>query len=109
MQDTVLLCELFDIYGPLLSARQQEVFSLRYTEDLSLAEIAETLSISRQGARDAILHAEEALLRAEERLSLRTREETLRRDLAELERLASSGDCAAILDMIAAIRNRMEE
>ena len=109
MQDTVLLCELFDIYGPLLSARQQEVFSLRYAEDLSLAEIAETLSISRQGARDAILHAEDVLLRAEERLGLRAREEALRRDLDRLESLARIGDCSSLLDTIAAIRTRMEE
>ncbi|MBQ3096018.1 MAG: hypothetical protein IJC53_06275 [Clostridia bacterium] len=109
MQDALLLCELFDIYGPLLSARQQEVFSLRYTEDLSLAEIAETLSISRQGVRDAILHAEETLLRAEDRLGLRAREEALRRDLDELESLARNGDCASLVDTIAAIRARMEE
>ena len=77
MQNTVLLCELFDLYGDLLTQRQRDAFSLRYTDDLSLAEIAEELSISRQGARDAILHAEEILLRTEEKLRVHAREQII--------------------------------
>ena len=43
---------LYDFYGQLLSKRQQEVMSLYYEENLSLSEIAEEFSISRQGKRN---------------------------------------------------------
>ena len=52
------LASLLDFYGEVLSERKQEVLSLYYNEDLSLAEIAEEIGISRQGARDLIKKAE---------------------------------------------------
>ena len=61
---------LLDFYGDVLSERKQEVLSLYYNEDLSLAEIAEEIGISRQGVRDLIKKAEEELLFLEEKLGL---------------------------------------
>ncbi|MEG2406733.1 MAG: hypothetical protein RSB05_06630 [Clostridiales bacterium] len=37
---------LFDVYGPLLTKRQQEIYDLVHGEDMSLGEIAENLAIS---------------------------------------------------------------
>ena len=45
---------LFDIYGSLLTDNMQNCIDLYYNEDLSLAEIAENLKITRQGVRDTI-------------------------------------------------------
>jgi predicted DNA-binding protein YlxM (UPF0122 family) len=64
------LVVLFDTYGALLTKDQQNMFDLYYNEDLSLAEIAESTGLSRQGVRYAIKHAEEALLTYEEKLGL---------------------------------------
>ncbi|MBO5022907.1 MAG: DNA-binding protein [Clostridia bacterium] len=64
------LVVLFDTYGALLTKDQQNMFDLYYNEDLSLAEIAESAGLSRQGVRYAIKHAEEALLSYEEKLGL---------------------------------------
>ncbi|MBO4725345.1 MAG: HTH domain-containing protein [Firmicutes bacterium] len=61
---------LYDFYGELLSERQKEVLTLRYEDDLSLAEIAEELGISRQGVHDALKNGEKALQRYEEKLGL---------------------------------------
>ena len=61
---------LLDFYGEVLSERKQSVLSLYYNEDLSLAEIAEEIGISRQGVRDLIKKAEEELLFLEEKLGL---------------------------------------
>ena len=41
--------ELLRIYGGLLTKRQFSVLTRRYTDDLSLGEIAEQDNISRQG------------------------------------------------------------
>ena len=45
---------LFDIYGSLLTKRQYEILSLYFQEDLSYAEIAENLDISRAAVMDAV-------------------------------------------------------
>lgn len=59
---------LFDIYGELFTDTQRNVFDLYYNDDLSLAEVAENVGITRQGVRDSIKRTEEALLQLEEKL-----------------------------------------
>lgn len=61
---------LLDFYGGVLTERKNEVLDMYYNEDLSLAEIAEQIGISRQGVRDLIKKAEEELLFLEEKLGL---------------------------------------
>lgn len=54
MQNKIEVNELFEIYGPLLTSRQQEICEMYYQEDFSLFEIAEELEISRSAVQDAI-------------------------------------------------------
>ncbi|MBZ4687136.1 MAG: uncharacterized protein PWQ96_379 [Clostridia bacterium] len=61
---------LFDFYGELLTKKQQEIFKLYYFQDLSLAEIAENYSISRQAVYDIIKRTEELLTEYEQKLNL---------------------------------------
>lgn len=61
---------LFDFYGEILTEKQREIFDLYYNEDLSLAEIAEHLGITRQGVRDSIVRSEEILRNFEAKLGL---------------------------------------
>ena len=56
---------LFDYYGDLLTQRQQQCFDMRYNQDMSLAEIAEELHVSRQGVHDNIIRAEAHLQKME--------------------------------------------
>ena len=64
---------LLDFYGELLSDRKRSVMDMYFNEDLSLAEIASELGISRQGARDIIKKSKEELLFFEEKLGLAER------------------------------------
>ena len=64
---------LLDFYGSLLTSRQKDVISFYYEEDLSLAEIADEVGITRQGVRDAIKKAESILTETEEKLGLAKR------------------------------------
>lgn len=59
---------LIDIYGYMLTDKQKDALELYYFEDLSLSEIAENMSISRQGVRDSIKRGEDTLLELEENL-----------------------------------------
>ena len=43
---------LFDCYQSLLTDKQRQMMDLYYNQDLTLAEIAEELQISRQGVYD---------------------------------------------------------
>ena len=56
---------LFDFYGDILTERQKEFYDLYYNEDLSLAEIAEELGVSRQGVHDNVIRAEAHLQKME--------------------------------------------
>ena len=61
---------LLDFYGPLLTEHRREVLRLYCEEDLSLAEIAEQLGITRQGAGDALNKARNQLSDYEQKLGL---------------------------------------
>ena len=61
---------LLDFYGEILSERKQTVLSMYYNDDMSLAEIADEVGISRQGVRELIKKAEDELTFFEEKLGL---------------------------------------
>lgn len=61
---------LLDFYGELLNDRRRTVLDMYYNEDMSLSEIAETLDITRQGARDLIKKAGDELLLFEDKLQM---------------------------------------
>ena len=73
--DALQMTLLFDYYGELLTDRQRMFFDLRHNQDLSLAEIAQELNVSRQGVHDNLSRAEALLMNMEEKTGC------LRRDL----------------------------
>ena len=88
---------LLDFYGEVLSERKQSVLSLYYNEDLSLAEIAEEIGISRQGVRELIKKSEEELLFLEEKLGL---EKKFNEALAQSDRIFSVLDTESHSDAL---------
>lgn len=61
---------LFDVYGPLLTQRQQEIYDLVHSEDMSLGEVSENLSISRQAVHDMLRRTNHILEEYEKKLGL---------------------------------------
>ena len=78
---------LLDFYGPVLTDKQRVILTEYYDEDLSLAEIAENLGITRQGVRDAIKHGETALKELEAKVGFAARYRRVQEKLEELEQL----------------------
>ena len=84
LEQLLYLSGLFDLYGPLLTEKQQECLRLHLFEDFSLAEIGESLGISRQAAYDNIHRGQKAMEVYEEKLGLAKRYRLERRELAEV-------------------------
>jgi len=78
------VCMLMDFYGALLTPRQAEFMGLHYGEDLSLAEMAESFGITRQGAYEHIRKGRAQLDRLEKALGLIGRHEAAKGLGAEL-------------------------
>ena len=78
MEDFVYFNNLFDIYGELLTDKEQEAFKDYYQEDLSLSEIAEDKSISRSAVQKMVKTVIEKLNYYEEKIHLYKEHESLR-------------------------------
>mgnify|MGYP003571725750 CR=1 FL=1 len=66
----MFVAELFAFYGELLTEKQKDILTLYCLDDLSLGEIAEDLSISRQGVHDTVKRATKTLEDYESKLGL---------------------------------------
>ncbi|MBE6934555.1 MAG: DNA-binding protein [Ruminococcaceae bacterium] len=80
---------LFDYYGDLLTSRQKLCFDMHYNQDLSLGEIAQELSISRQAVYDNLSRTEALLKNMEEKTGCVSRDRQLRKSM---ERIAAAAE-----------------
>ena len=95
------LALLFDHYGGMLTDKQRECFQLRYEQDLSLGEIAESMGVSRQAVNDSLTRTEALLRRMEENIGSVKRYNDIRKALREILEAAAVLDASsdpAVLD-----------
>lgn len=84
LEQRAQLAVLYDLYGGLLTEKQQNVFDLYHQCDLSLGEIAAEQNISRPAVHDLIKRTEHLLEKYEEKLHLAQREMERRKLLEQL-------------------------
>ena len=94
------IAALLDEYAAVLTERHRVLLNYYYNEDLSLAEIATLVGISRQGVRDGIKKAEEELFFLERGLSLMQRSEQTRVLAGEILADCSSETRSAVLALL---------
>ena len=70
--------ELFDIYSPLLTEKQAELFEAYYSFDLSLSEIAEDKGVTRQSVADSLKKTRSELDDLERKLQVWSMKSALR-------------------------------
>ena len=95
------LALLFDYYGSMLTDKQRDCFQMRYEQDLSLGEIAETFGVSRQAVNDNLTRTEALLRRMEENIGSVKRYNDIRKALREILKAAAVLDASsdpAVLD-----------
>lgn len=116
MEQLLYLSALFDLYGALLTEKQQECLRMHLFEDFSLSEIGEELGISRQAVYDNIHRSQKAMEAYEEKLGLAHRYQEERQELAKIyesiEGLRQPGNEAAVtevLDRLAPFLGRSQE
>jgi len=59
MNEKITVSRLLEFYGALITEKQATALSMYHNMDLSLAEVAENMDITRQGARDLIKKGED--------------------------------------------------
>ena len=77
MENDIYFVQLFDIYKGLLTEYQRELFSMRYSLDMSFAEMAIETGASRQSAFDGIKKIKEKLAEYESVLRLKEKNDAL--------------------------------
>ncbi len=82
--DSLEMILLFDYYGDLLTERQKLCFDMHYNQDLSLGEIAQELSISRQAVYDNLSRTEALLRNMEEKTGLVSRDRLFRKAMSTI-------------------------
>lgn len=89
IEDIYELSLLYDFYGALLKEQKREIFEDYVLNDLSLGEIAEERSISRQGVHDSIKRCSRELFEYEERLGLIQKFNRIKEKVGEVHQAAS--------------------
>ena len=110
--DTLQMTLLFDYYGELLTDRQRMCFDLRHNQDLSLAEIAQELNVSRQGVHDNLSRAEALLMNMEEKTGCVRRDLQCRkaaREIIQAARKLADMNNQSVSDLAQQILNAAEE
>ena len=90
--DAVEMVLLLDYYGGMLTDKQRECFDMRYNQDLSLGEIAEIQSVSRQAVFDNLTRTEALLRRMEDNIGC------VKRDMQIRSAARTILEAAAVLD-----------
>lgn len=70
MKQNLYIIDLYDIYGSLLTEKQQKYFEDYYFDNLSLSEISENYNITRNAIHNSLKETFEKLEVYEEKLNI---------------------------------------
>ena len=85
LEKSIYINELYDLYGSLLTKKQQEIIELYYCDDLSLSEISEQYNISRNAVYDCLKKGIKQLEKYEKELSLLEKRKNLEKYFTKLK------------------------
>ncbi|MBQ4527674.1 MAG: DNA-binding protein [Clostridia bacterium] len=100
---------LLDFYGNLFADKQRDILEMYYQEDMSLAEIASSVGITRQGVYDNIKRGEKEILSMESKLMLMDRFLEISDSIDKIEEVLKEKkiDDKEILSQLESIRSKI--
>lgn len=97
LKKMVEISNLLDVYGSLLTQKQFDLMNQYFNEDMSLGEIGENLSISRQAIFDTLKRSQTLLYEYEEKLgflkTLESKHNGIRKIINDLDELKYNYIC----------------
>lgn len=112
MEKNVKISMLNEIYGKLLTQKQNEIIEDYYNQDLSLSEIAENNEITRQAVRDILKKGEKKLLEYEEKLMImkktREKQKKLEKVLVEITKIQKNETSQKTTNQLENIKKELE-
>lgn len=109
MSKDLEISRLCDVYGSLLTEHKLEVVRSYYDYDLSLAEIAENIGVTRQAVLNTLKQAEKQLYSYENKLGIVARYDLLESKLGFVSSIAESDPKQAgqvLNEIVADLRQR---
>ncbi len=100
MEEKVKISILLEIYGNLLTEKQNEYMNYYYNEDLSLSEIAENNNITRQAVRTILMKSKKKLEEYEKDLGVMKKEQKIKEQIEKLEKITSDKKTKEIINKI---------
>lgn len=85
MDSNFYLIDLYDIYGELLTEKQQQYFEDYYFDNLSLQEISENYKVSRNAVYNSLRDVKEKLKLYETKLNIYAKNNKLKEIVTEIE------------------------
>ena len=98
---------LFDHYGGLLSEKNKRIYEACAVDDMSLAEIAEEVGISRQAVSETLRRIDEKLKGSEKELGLISKSRRLEECVEEIRSVIE--DKTPDREALKSIADRIEE
>ncbi len=74
-EDKLLVSELYELYGQMLTKKQQELFELYYYEDCSIVEIAQMNDVTKNAIYNSLKKSIKQLSNFEEILKIKQKYE----------------------------------
>jgi uncharacterized protein len=109
LEQSIELGTLCACYGGLLTGKQRRALLMHCNEDLSLAEIAGEMNVSRQNVHELILRSEQKLHRYEAALGLAEQARATRAGLAAAVAALDAGRPAESRALLAGMLNSLDE
>ena len=78
IEERIKISVLIKYYGKLLTDKQQQILSMYVDNNLSLSEVSEELSITRQAVKDSLDNALDSLYKMENQLKFINRDEKIK-------------------------------
>lgn len=90
--------QLYDLYSNLLTQKQKQYIEAYYYDDLSITEISEDFSVSRNAVHDQVKRTVKKLYEYEEALKLKEKNKKRKRIIEKIKIISNDKNIEELID-----------